>query len=208
MVWRLQRCCCVDLRTAGMAQAWFEISLMVFVIIETAKRLMYTEPVVIRDHFDIKSHFKAEHIRQKQYIALVFFVIDIIVCALLIFGIKKKNQYYLYPFLVVKFLNLLIVVPVAIYGFFRSFSSHAREIFEAVLFTILVCLLILSWIVIYSLYHELSELAANSQRHLPVPVYMQTMPMTMPVAEPYYDQQQQKPISEAPPPSYSVYQKT
>lgn len=183
---RLNGCCCMSLRTAGLLHGWVTIFLAAIIAVVTINQIIFHE---YKEEFDTGRGIRVftfpvtDRYFIKEYKALVLYFIEIIVALLLISGIQNNKHFRLLPWLILQFIGLAFFIPISlIIIFFLIVSETDNQAPEGIAILLIIdSLLLWSWMVIYSLYQEILETERRQQPMLPYPVTIQ-VPSHMPPA--------------------------
>ncbi|XP_055919314.1 uncharacterized protein LOC129951256 [Eupeodes corollae] len=159
---RVEGCCCCNLRTGGLVIGWLCIVFLVLGFIGTIKDII-DDTSINRDSLNRNSDERQRH----RIFTLIVTSIDILVNGLLINGIIKKKQNRLLPWLIVRGISLLIIIPAGLFVIFLTKLLTSPGIFVVTaIFGVFIGLWIWAWIVIFSLYHEIRDAKLRPPQHM------------------------------------------
>ncbi|XP_055858796.1 uncharacterized protein LOC129921133 [Episyrphus balteatus] len=156
---RVNKCCCMNLRTAGLFITWLNLIIIIigsFVIID---RIIFLDnnPPPPRDYVfrPIVSSLALE------IFTLVMYLFNAVVTALSLHGIYKNKHVMMLPYIILSGLGLIVTVPYLALIFIAAPYSNGPQIIgtiiAALLCAVMLGLMAWCWIVIYSLYHKIRD---------------------------------------------------
>ncbi|XP_055920981.1 uncharacterized protein LOC129952433 [Eupeodes corollae] len=150
----LTGCCCMSLRTAGLVLGWLGLAISAITISSTMNHLSRYDP----EDDEYESPSKAETIQTLRcdIIFLSISVLNVLITGLLINGITSNKHRFLLPWLIVKGLGLLVIIPL---GFLilagSTLTAEPIQIVASLLLLLIIGFCCLCWMAVYSLYKEI-----------------------------------------------------
>ncbi|XP_055858795.1 uncharacterized protein LOC129921132 [Episyrphus balteatus] len=157
---KVNKCCCMNLRTAGLLIAWLHLLIIIIVSCTVINRIIFLDknpppPPKFAVFRPIVSAIT------REIINLVIYLFNATLTSLLLFGIYKKKHLMMLPYIILNGLSVLLMVPYLGQLFITALYSDNSDIFEIIMGALLCAalfgLMAYCWIVIYSLYHKIRD---------------------------------------------------
>ncbi|XP_055858792.1 uncharacterized protein LOC129921129 [Episyrphus balteatus] len=147
--------CCMKLRTAGLILGWLGLAMSIFTISGTISRLLRYDPDA--DLYETPyDQYHRHRTLQSDVILLILSIVNVIVTGMLINGITANKHRFIMPWLIVKGLGLILVIPI---GFLvlaaASMSGQTAHIVGSIVLLLIIGICCWFWMAIYSLYKEI-----------------------------------------------------